>query len=90
MKIISGGQTGVDQGALYGARECGIKTGGTAPRHWITENGSEKELLESFGLIEGEYDTKVYPKRTMKNVDDSDGTICILRQSRKLIQLIKF
>ena len=78
-KIISGGQTGGDQGGLQAGKKLGIETGGTAPPGFITEltrkKGSQKKLLESFGLKEGEPDTATYPKRTMKNVDDSDGTI---------------
>ena len=71
-KIISGGQTGADQGGLAGARELGIATGGTAPQGWWTENGSDRELLHSFGLtecLEPGYDA-----RTKKNVLDADGT----------------
>jgi hypothetical protein len=30
-KVISGGQTGVDQAALRAAKACGIPTGGWAP-----------------------------------------------------------
>jgi hypothetical protein len=77
-KIISGGQTGADLGGLEGARECGIRTGGTAPPNWISGGKPQKELLQSFGLVEGEPDSRIYPKRTMKNVDDSDGTVAIL------------
>jgi hypothetical protein len=36
-KIISGGQTGADQGGLEGARLLGIQTGGTAPYNWMTD-----------------------------------------------------
>ena len=35
LKIISGGQTGADRGALEGARKAGIPTGGTAPKGYI-------------------------------------------------------
>jgi hypothetical protein len=76
--IISGGQTGADLGALYGAKESGIPTGGTAPPRWISGSSPQKVLLQSFGLVEGEPDVKTYPKRSMKNVDDADGTIAIV------------
>lgn len=73
-KIISGGQTGADRGGLEAGAILGTKTGGTAPLNFMTENGSD-ESLKRFGLIEGEYDFKIYPKRTIKNIEDSDGTV---------------
>jgi hypothetical protein len=76
-KIISGGQTGADQGGLIGAVMSGIETGGTAPHGWLTDDGPNKELLEGFGLIEGPIDFKKYPKRTRLNVKNSDGTLLI-------------
>lgn len=75
-KIISGGQTGADMGGLLAGRELGLETGGTAPRGWKTENGSESELLSSFGLIENI--TPGWKDRTIKNVINSDGTIAFL------------
>lgn len=77
-RIISGGQTGGDLGGLEGGREAGLETGGTAPPGWISGSKSEQKLLESYGLKEGEKDPSTYPKRTMKNVDDSDGTLAIM------------
>jgi hypothetical protein len=41
MKIISGGQTGVDRLALDVAKSLNIATGGTAPNGYLTENGSD-------------------------------------------------
>lgn len=35
--VISGGQTGADFGALLAARDCGIETGGWAPKGWLRE-----------------------------------------------------
>jgi len=74
-KVISGGQTGVDQGGLAAAQECGIPTGGWAPRNWLTEAGSKPQILrDAYGLkeIDGGY-----RKRTEANVRDSDGTIVL-------------
>jgi Circularly permutated YpsA SLOG family len=73
-KIISGGQTGADQGGLEIAKELGIETGGTAPWNWSTEKGSDGKLLKSYGLVAGPYDTTTYTKRTAMNVQNSDGT----------------
>ena len=77
-KIISGGQTGADLGGLEAGKELlfdGITTGGTAPKGWITEDGPQKELLSSYGLVE--CTKKGYPPRTLKNVLNSDATVII-------------
>lgn len=72
-KVISGGQTGADLYALQIAKELGIQTGGWMPFGFKTEDGSKPEIAEEYGLKCLE--TTDYPSRTMKNVDDSDGTI---------------
>lgn len=72
IKIISGGQTGVDQAALRAAREVGIATGGTAPQGYLTEDGPCLELV-SFGLVEGS--SPSLSSRTLRNVFDSDATV---------------
>ncbi len=75
-KIISGGQTGADQGGLAAGKCLGLETGGTAPPKFWTEKGPNPELLEGiFGLVEGLPDPKLYPKRTERNVLDSNGTV---------------
>jgi hypothetical protein len=71
-KIISGGQTGADRGGLIGAYFKGIPTGGTAPKGFRTENGSDYSLKD-FGLVEDS--VRDYPPRTRKNVDGSDVTV---------------
>ncbi len=72
MKIISGGQTGVDRAGLDAALESGIECGGWCPE------GREAED----GVIPDKYPIKVLPgagyqQRTKQNVLDSDGTIII-------------
>jgi hypothetical protein len=76
-KIISGGQTGADMGALVAARDLGVATGGFAPKGWLTEEGPQEGLLRQFGLIECEEDG--YPPRTRRNVIHSDGTLLVGR-----------
>ena len=71
-RVISGGQTGVDQAALRAAVACGIPTGGYAPRGWLTEDGPAPWLAD-YGLVECE--TPGYPARTEANVRDSDATL---------------
>lgn len=71
-KIISGGQTGADRGALDGAIACGFSHGGALPAGRKTEagplgNGYRMEELRS----------SHYPDRTEKNVRDGDGTLIL-------------
>lgn len=70
-RIISGGQTGADTGALKAAKDLGIKTGGWAPKGWITEAGPNLKL-NSYGLIQ--HSSPNYPPRTRMNIQDSDLT----------------
>ncbi len=78
-RIISGGQTGADQGGLIAGRKVLIETGGTAPPRFMTEKGPRPTLLRDFGLVEGVPDPKTYRKRTIQNVQDSDGTLWVGR-----------
>lgn len=88
LKIISGGQTGVDQAALRAAETVGIDTGGTAPLGWLTENGPRPDFAELYGMVEcrepknradfpseGSYLATCYRERTMVNVRDSRTTL---------------
>ena len=40
LKIVSGAQTGVDQGGLLAAIDLGLEWGGWVPKGWRTENGT--------------------------------------------------
>lgn len=71
-KIISGGQTGADQGGLFWARKNGLATGGTAPLNYRTEEGLAP-WLKNYGLeMDGSW---FYQPRTEKNVVEGDGTL---------------
>lgn len=74
IKVISGGQTGVDQAALRAAKRAGIPTGGWAPKGWKTLIGPDLRLKQ-FGLKEST--SYNYNIRTEWNVKDSDGTLRI-------------
>lgn len=86
IKVISGGQTGVDTIGLQVAKELGIETGGTAPKGFLREKGVDNEDISSYGLVEisdeeqAEYTrrkkkTDPYTGRTELNVRNSDGTV---------------
>ena len=72
-KIISGGQTGVDRGALDACLEISFNCGGWCPKGRKAENGS---IPLKYPLREtSEID---YKWRTLKNIIDSDGTLIIV------------
>lgn len=75
-RIISGGQVGVDQAALYSAKEKGYRTGGTMPRSFETLNGRNPRLARMFNLQESNYSG--YPARTKQNIQNSDGTLIVV------------
>ena len=72
LKIISGGQTGVDQAALDAAIKMDIEHGGWIPRGRLTEDGP---LPASYGMKETE--STDYAERTAKNIKDADATLII-------------
>jgi len=72
-KIISGGQTGADMGALIVAKEFGVETGGWMPPRFATEQGFHPEYAKLFGCQE--HGASGFAPRTYANVRDSDGTI---------------
>lgn len=72
-KIISGGQTGVDQAALDMAIELAIPHGGWCPKGRLSELGT---IPEKYQLQETE--TIEYYERTQLNIQDSDGTLIIV------------
>jgi Circularly permutated YpsA SLOG family len=75
IKIISGGQTGVDQGALFAAAALNIKTGGWMPKNFKTEDGMRYDLAAQFYLVENS--SGQYGPRTQANVATADGTLLI-------------
>jgi len=71
-KIISGGQTGVDQGALDFALDNGFECGGYCPKGRLCELGTIPFKYPVF-----EIESEEYSDRTKKNVLESDATLII-------------
>jgi hypothetical protein len=74
-KVVSGGQTGADRGALIAAKAAGIATGGWMPKYFLALDGSHPDFADLYGIREHKSDR--YPPRTEQNVRDSDGTLKI-------------
>ena len=72
LKIISGGQTGVDRAALDAALESGTRAGGWCPKGREAEDGPIAEKYPLQELTDGSY-----KERTLKNVQESDATVII-------------
>jgi hypothetical protein len=74
VRIVSGGQTGVDRAALDVASEVGMGRSGWCPRGRRAEDGV---IPVAYPLRETP--SAAYPERTAWNVRDSDGTLVITR-----------
>jgi hypothetical protein len=86
-KIVSGGQTGVDRGALDAALVAGFPCGGWCPAGRAAEDGEIAErypltpLPEAVAKDPAASETRQlaeqYRARTLKNVQTSDGTVIL-------------
>ncbi len=74
IKIVSGGQTGVDRAALDAALVCGLAVGGWCPAGRRAEDGR----IPSHYPLE-ETPSPEYEERTAWNVRDSDATLILCR-----------
>ena len=72
IKIISGGQTGVDRAALDVAIKLGIDYGGFCPKGRLAEDGV---IPEKYNLTE--LKSSKYSKRSLANVKLSDASLVI-------------
>ena len=79
LKILAGGQTGVDRAALEWALADGLPHGGWCPKGRKAEDGS---IPSRFRLQETR--SRTYAVRTRWNVRDSDGTVIFSRHRRLL------
>ncbi|HET9063730.1 MAG TPA: putative molybdenum carrier protein [Candidatus Binatia bacterium] len=81
IKIVQGGQTGVDRGAWRGAVECGLERGG-----WMPADGCDE-----LGLIPNEARSDLRPAlngggnraRTIANILDSDAVLIVVPDAAK-------
>jgi hypothetical protein len=91
-KIISGGQTGVDRGALDAALVAGFACGGWCPADRAAEDGEIHERYpltplpaavvgENSPVRESRQLAEQYRARTLKNVQTSDGTVILFSGS---------
>ena len=71
-KIVSGGQSGVDRGALDAAIDSHFPHGGWCPRGRLAEDGP---IDRRYQLAETE--SAPYAVRTERNVVDSDATLIL-------------
>ena len=69
---MSGGQTGVDRGALDAALAAGVECGGWCPAGRLAEDGRIPDRYPLRELPSGGY-----TERTARNVAESDGTLII-------------
>ncbi len=73
-RIVSGGQTGVDQAALTVAIDLGLEHGGWCPKGRRCESGT----IPAHFLL-SPMPTSSYAARTRQNVIDSDATLILHR-----------
>jgi len=78
MKIMSGGQTGVDRAALDAAMALGLPYGGWCPRGgWAEDHPTPPGVRTRYPLLR-ETPSRDPATRTRRNVRDSDGTLILV------------
>ena len=89
-KIVSGGQTGVDRGALDAALVAGFPCGGWCPADRSAEDGEIPErypltplaaVVCSRAAQPARRIAEQYKARTLRNLQDSDATVILFRDT---------
>ena len=90
LKVVSGGQTGVDQGGLEAAVDLGLAYGGWAPHGWIAERRPDPSSGLENGRVPSRYRKMMreyadcgshaqnYRERTKANIRDSHATLILV------------
>ncbi len=84
-KIISGGQTGVDRGALDACLVKKFPCGGWCPKGRLAEDGKFDQQYPLEETQESDYKT-----RTRKNIENSEGTLIISQKKLEGGTLLTF
>ena len=87
-RVISGGQTGVDQMALRVAAAHGLKTGGSMPCSFMTERGPYRVAsayqCRALGADYAHLSLAgQYVVRTRNNVNDADATLVFIEHASR-------
>lgn len=90
IRIVSGGQTGVDQGGLEAAVALGLEFGGWAPYGWLAERWPKVGGGPENGTVPSQYRATMreypdqgnraqnYRERTKANIRDSHATLILV------------
>ena len=76
LRIVTGGQTGVDQRAWSLARRHGLPTGGAMPADFMTEAGPRPDFATAYGAVA--LSSTDPAARTRANVAAADATLLFL------------
>ena len=76
-RIVAGGQTGVDRGALSAALFAGVEAGGWCPKGRRAEDGTIPEIYPMQEMASSDY-----ADRTRADVMDSDATLILSHDPR--------
>jgi len=93
MRIISGGEFGVQLGVLHGVKlyntefnDSGVSTFGYAAKGWRTDQGTQEKLLKAYGLWE-DHPTPGFSRnksRDIRNIDEADVVVVVSRNPTNL------
>ncbi len=78
MKVISGGQTGVDRAALDAALACGLEIGGYCPAGRRAEDGRIPDRYPLVEMVGTDYQV-----RTRRNIEAADATLVLVTDDRQ-------